>query len=184
MIRMNLIKNNKVSTEDVNLAKKAFGPDIGAIKGKITRSKSMPVMNNKIEIQKEMMTVQQNVTISMDGLSMNGLKFLTTVMHDIFYRTAQYVTDPIAPICAKCVDEVRGIYKKGGFSITEIHCDDKFHKAMNSYAINQEPHIHMNYALGNIGISKAEAKYYVALQQLCDEEKDNMNKIGCVGAGI
>eukprot|EP00957_Ditylum_brightwellii_P019404 1463888-Ditylum_brightwellii.AAC.1 len=36
MIRMNLIKNNKVSTEDVNLTKKAFGSDISAIKGKIT----------------------------------------------------------------------------------------------------------------------------------------------------
>eukprot|EP00957_Ditylum_brightwellii_P154026 11723142-Ditylum_brightwellii.AAC.1 len=36
MIRMNLIKSNKVSTEDVNLAKKAFGPDVGAIKGKTT----------------------------------------------------------------------------------------------------------------------------------------------------
>ena len=53
MIRMNLIKNNKVSTEDVNLAKKAFGPDAGAIKGKITRSKPTPVMNSKIEIPKE-----------------------------------------------------------------------------------------------------------------------------------
>eukprot|EP00957_Ditylum_brightwellii_P171690 13070544-Ditylum_brightwellii.AAC.1 len=36
MIKMNLIKNNKVSTEDVNLAKKAFGPDASAIKGKTT----------------------------------------------------------------------------------------------------------------------------------------------------
>ena len=37
MIRMNLIRNNEVTTEDVNLAKKAFGPDVGAIKGKTTR---------------------------------------------------------------------------------------------------------------------------------------------------
>eukprot|EP00957_Ditylum_brightwellii_P030673 2324392-Ditylum_brightwellii.AAC.1 len=60
MIRMNLIRNNKVSTDDVNLANKAFGPDVGAIKGKTTRSSSTPVMNNKIEILKELITVQQN----------------------------------------------------------------------------------------------------------------------------
>eukprot|EP00957_Ditylum_brightwellii_P016875 1272841-Ditylum_brightwellii.AAC.1 len=60
--------------------------------------------------------------------------------------TAQYVTSPIASVYAKCVDEVRGIYKKGGFSITEIHCDNEFHKAMDLYVINQEPPIHMNYA--------------------------------------
>ena len=29
MIRMNLIKNSKVTTEDINLAEKAFGPDVG-----------------------------------------------------------------------------------------------------------------------------------------------------------
>eukprot|EP00957_Ditylum_brightwellii_P057560 4364257-Ditylum_brightwellii.AAC.1 len=65
----------------------------------------MPVMNNKIEIPKELITVQQNIMILMDRLSLNGLKFLTTVMHDIFYHTAQYVTSPIASVYAKCVDE-------------------------------------------------------------------------------
>ena len=34
MIRMNLIKNAQITTEDINLAEKAFGPDIGVIKGK------------------------------------------------------------------------------------------------------------------------------------------------------
>eukprot|EP00957_Ditylum_brightwellii_P191449 14576133-Ditylum_brightwellii.AAC.1 len=60
MIRMNLIRKNKVSTDNVNLAQKAFGPDVGAIKGKTTRSRPAPVMNNKIEIPKELITVQQN----------------------------------------------------------------------------------------------------------------------------
>ena len=31
MIRMNLIRNNKVITEDVNLVEKEFGHDVGAI---------------------------------------------------------------------------------------------------------------------------------------------------------
>ena len=82
----------------------------------------------------------------MDGLSVNGLKFVTTVVHDIFYRTAQYVTSPIASVYAKCVDEVRGIYKKGGL----------FHKAMDSYAINQEPPIYMNYASAQEHVPRAE----------------------------
>eukprot|EP00957_Ditylum_brightwellii_P169438 12895953-Ditylum_brightwellii.AAC.1 len=32
LIRMNLIRNNEETTNDVNLATRAFGPDIGAIK--------------------------------------------------------------------------------------------------------------------------------------------------------
>ncbi len=42
MICMNLIKNNSVTTGDVNPATKAYGPDVGAIKGKTTRSKPTP----------------------------------------------------------------------------------------------------------------------------------------------
>ena len=38
IICMNLIKNNTVTTADVNLATKAYGPDVGGIKGKTTRS--------------------------------------------------------------------------------------------------------------------------------------------------
>ena len=37
MIRMNLIHNNKITTKDVNLVLKVFGPDVATIKGKITR---------------------------------------------------------------------------------------------------------------------------------------------------
>ena len=39
MRKMNLIKNSKITTADINLAEKAFGPDVGEIKGKTTRSK-------------------------------------------------------------------------------------------------------------------------------------------------
>ena len=38
MLCMNLIKNAKVTTKDINLAEKAFGPDVGYLKSKTTRS--------------------------------------------------------------------------------------------------------------------------------------------------
>ena len=37
-------------------------------------------------------------------------------------------------------------YKLRGFKITEVHCDNKFHKVMDNYSINQDPLIQMNYA--------------------------------------
>ena len=55
MIRMNLIKNNNVTTEDVHLATKVYGPDAGAIKGKTTRQKPIPVTSNIIKIPKELL---------------------------------------------------------------------------------------------------------------------------------
>ena len=42
-IRMNLIKNNTVTTEDMQLAEKIYGPDLDGIKNISTRNKPMVV---------------------------------------------------------------------------------------------------------------------------------------------
>eukprot|EP00957_Ditylum_brightwellii_P060492 4593038-Ditylum_brightwellii.AAC.1 len=54
MVHMNLIINNEVTTDDANLATRAFGPVIRAIKGKTTCSKPTPVTSNMIEIPQEL----------------------------------------------------------------------------------------------------------------------------------
>ncbi len=59
MIRMNIIKNNEVTTADVNSATKAYGPDVGEIKGKTTRSKPVPVTSDIMEIPDKLLEVQQ-----------------------------------------------------------------------------------------------------------------------------
>jgi predicted HAD superfamily hydrolase len=35
IIQMNTIKNNPVTTEDINITEKMFGPDISSLKGKL-----------------------------------------------------------------------------------------------------------------------------------------------------
>jgi hypothetical protein len=79
MIRMNLIRNNEVTTKDVNLAEKAFGPGIATIKAKTTRSRPEPVRENLIVIPDELAEVNRDVEISADGITVNGMKFFTTI---------------------------------------------------------------------------------------------------------
>ena len=141
MIRMNLIKNNVVTTDDVNLALKAYGPDVGGIKGKTTRSRPTPVANNLVEIPEELLDIQQDLIVSIDGLTVNSLKFLSTISHDLYYRTAQYVSEPVASVYEKCIDELLAVYKKGGFTISEIHCDNEFRKVMDPLSARQDPPI-------------------------------------------
>lgn len=146
MVRINLIRNNKVTTKDVNIAIKTFGPDIGTIKGKTTRQKPPLIIDNHIEIPEELVRVNREVTMSIGGLSVNSLKFLTTISHNIFYRTAQYLSNATAINYEKCIDEIKGIYKKGGFKLNKIHCNNKFQKTLDSYTSNQDPPINVNYA--------------------------------------
>ena len=91
MIRINLIRINIVATADVNLATKVFGPDIGSIKGKTNRRKPTPVVSNIVDIPDELLELQKDLTLSLDGMTINSLNFLTTISHDLMYRTAQYV---------------------------------------------------------------------------------------------
>jgi hypothetical protein len=156
MIRMNLIKNNVVTTADVNLATKAYGPDVGAIKGKTTRRKPTQVASNIVEIPDELLEIQQDLTLSMDGLTVNSLKFLSTISHDLFYRTAQYVAKPVSSIYEGCIDELLALYKRGGFTISEIHCDNEFRKVMDPLSARQDPPIKMNYAAAQEHVPRAE----------------------------
>jgi hypothetical protein len=57
MIHMHLIKNCGVTTEDVNLAQKAYDPDISGIKGKTTRRKPITVVDNTVEIPEELLEI-------------------------------------------------------------------------------------------------------------------------------
>ena len=112
---MNLIKNNLVTTQDVDIAQKIFGEDVGALKGKSTRSKHIPVVKDTIEIPRELVDAQQAVVLCIDGLSVNGLSFLTTISRNLYYRTAQYVKQPTVTCYREALQHVFRIYRQGGF---------------------------------------------------------------------
>jgi hypothetical protein len=155
-IRMNLIWNNVVTTEDVNLAVKVFGADIGSVKDKTTRSCPKPVMSNIIEIPDELLEVQKDVTLSMDGMTVNSLKFLTTISHEIFYRTSQYVSSPVASEYDQRLEEIIRLYKHGQFQVTAIHCDNEFHKVLDPFSARQNPTITVNYAAAQEHVPRAK----------------------------
>jgi hypothetical protein len=69
-------------------------------------------------------------------MTVNSLKFLTTISHEIFYCTAQYVSKAVASVYDKSLDEIVWLYKHGQFQVTEIHCDNEFHKVMAPFSVS------------------------------------------------
>jgi hypothetical protein len=104
---MNAIRNNPVTIEDVNISEMIFGSNIGRIKGKTTRSKPNPVISDYIEIPSELIDKQQNVTLCIDTMFVNGVAFLTTILRNIMYRTAEAIKnqgkDEYVESIKKCV---------------------------------------------------------------------------------
>ena len=76
IIRMNLIKDCKENTEDMNLAERVYGPHISSLKGKSARTKSAPVTSNIIELPEELLSIQEDITLSINNMQVSSLKFL------------------------------------------------------------------------------------------------------------
>jgi hypothetical protein len=157
MIRMNLIWNNVITrTEDINLTTKAYGDDIGTIKGKTTRKRPAPAMSNLVEIPSELLKVQKDAILSIDGMTVNLMKFLTTISHELFYWTTQYILANVASEYEKFMDELMAVYRRGQSTVNEVHCNNEFHKLMDHYSAKQDLPITMNYAAAQEHVPRAE----------------------------
>ena len=83
IICMNTTHNNPVTTDDIKIAEKIFGPDVGTLRGKTTCRKLLPVLNDYIKIPKELIKAQREVNLCMDGMKVNRQSFLTTISRNI-----------------------------------------------------------------------------------------------------
>ena len=122
----NFIANCPVTSEEVDLAEKIFGPDTGSLKGKTTRTKPAPVVSDYISIPLELVEAQKKVTLCIDVVFVNGLPFLATVSRRLMYRTAQHIPDRSQQSFMDVLKVVFNIYKKAGFTIGTVLADLEF----------------------------------------------------------
>jgi hypothetical protein len=120
ILRMNIIANDPVTIEDIKIAKQIFGSNIGSLKGKTTRQKLIPVVDDYIAIPEELYAKQQDIVLCIDGIKVNGMLFLTTVSKNILYQTAQYVESKSISQFKEALKEIIMLYNKAGFKIKEI----------------------------------------------------------------
>ena len=93
----------------------------------------MPVVRSIVEITKELLELKQDLKVLMDGLTVNSLNFLSTISHELYYRTAEYVTKPVAFVYKGCIEKLLTVHKKGGLNITTTRCDNEFCKVMDPF---------------------------------------------------
>jgi len=83
ILRQNIIKNCPVTVEDVNIAEKIFGPDIGALKGKTVRKAPIRVKEDLVEIPPEIYDKHKDIVYCMDIMYVNGMPMLTGIDRSI-----------------------------------------------------------------------------------------------------
>jgi hypothetical protein len=112
------------------------------LKGKTTRQKPAPVVLDYIEIPEELITNHNNAVLCIDGMKINGVPFLTTILRNIMYRTAAWIPSQTSKAYRSVLDNIFSIYNKAGIKITTIHCDNEFRPLMQEL----QDKVTMNYA--------------------------------------
>ena len=129
---MNLINDNEIATKEIDLSKKVCGLDTWSIKWKSTRSRPKQAIHQYFCLSKELVESNEDVTLSIDGLQVNKVRFLTSVAHNLCCQTTQPL--PAKTTFDNCVEkheELDLLCKENNFNLKETHVDIKFKKSCN-----------------------------------------------------
>ena len=159
ILQMNMIKNCPVTTKDIDLAEKIFGPDIASLKGKRTWCKLTPVVQDIIEIPHELMEAQQDIDLCFNTLYINKLPFLVTVSKCILYCTIKWLPDETSASYAKALKTVIWLYLQADFQIATMSCDQEYHPLMD--LLDDEYQAKLNFASAQEHVPEAECNIWV-----------------------
>jgi len=152
-ISMNLIRNCPVTVEDINNSEKIFGADIPSMKGKVTRKKPTPVVEDIIELPEELRMTQKHVTLCVDVMHVNSLTFLTTISRNLYYRSAQHIKTTSKAEFMKAFKTLFMMYHNAGFIIKNINADNAFKPLMEEMS---KFNVRMNFTSAQEHVPEAE----------------------------
>jgi hypothetical protein len=76
VIKSNQIKDFHVTVQYIDVPRNIWGKNIAALKGKTTRSKSIPVARDYVKVPMEQMKIHKEVFLATDIFFVNKIPFL------------------------------------------------------------------------------------------------------------
>ena len=123
----NSIQNCPVTLADAKRAVKIYGPDLGFLKGKMTRRKGAHVPSfTPTALPSYIMEHHQQITLYEDFFFVQGIPFLHTISNKLNFRTATHVTDRQKATMVSETTKIRDLYEDRGFNVVDIHADLEF----------------------------------------------------------
>ena len=126
IIRSHQIKDSPVTVQDVEVAISIWGKNISALKGKMTRKKSIPVSRDYVKVPKELLKLHQEVFMMADIFFVNKIPFFITLSHKICFTAVNHLANRTVPHIFKAFKEIYQYYLQRGFHITVLHVDGEF----------------------------------------------------------
>ena len=137
IIQTKQISNCPVVLEDVKIFETIYGPDVYALKGKTTQTKSEVVVSDNIEVPQELVEAHKGIKLCADIFFINKVGMLVTISKSIKYGTAYYVKDKTKETLMTALDATFSKYNSSGFEIVEFHADNDFNCIKTELQKNQ-----------------------------------------------
>jgi hypothetical protein len=139
-VEHNVIGNNPFTRRDIRIAKQIFGPDVPAMKGKTTKSKSkMPREDEITGLPYNIIKVYSNVHLSIDVMHVNGIKFLISYSKHIGMLQTYCVRKNNRDTILDCKSKMMKTYRcRNIFKVVSIEADRAFESIR--HVLQDEPY--------------------------------------------
>ena len=112
--------------EDINICEDIFGPDIYSLKGKTVRSNPKVVVNDYIEVPRELITTHQDVELCADIMYIQGVMFLVAISKNIKLISIVNIEKRLMSLLQEAFNKIFRTYNKARFYITKLHVYPEF----------------------------------------------------------
>jgi hypothetical protein len=122
-----MLPNCPITREDVIIAEQIYGPNLGGLKGRTTRTSSPKSDGIAVTgVPPEILKYHQNVTLSIDFMFINGIPFLVTISKGIKFGTITHIQNQKLDTIRIALERISSMYSACGSCVTLIKADNEF----------------------------------------------------------
>ncbi len=115
--KANMLKDGPVTSQDVNVALKIWGPNVALLKEKTVRWKPPFVMEDVIEVPKEIQQLHKRVTLTIDIFFVNSVPYFVTLRLRICFLLVMHLQNRKFGTIFKALKAIHNFYLQRGFQI-------------------------------------------------------------------
>ena len=145
---------------------KIWGPNIAALKGKTTQSTPKHVITVIVKIPVEIRVLHKFITISIDILFVNKIKFFITLSQKICFTTVTHLLNPKTDTIFKAFKGIFKYYYQCGFQLMVVTSDSGF-KPLDKVMVELPGAPCLNLTTANDHEPYVERKIRVIKERLC-----------------
>ena len=128
-----LIANLPIGCTDITAAEQIFGPNLGALKDKMPKHRSLPVDDKIDGVPPSILECFQKVVLAIDLMFVNKLPFLITISRGLHFGTIESLPNCQIPTVTAALSRVVQTYCWHGFCIVTTLVDPEFEPLQTSF---------------------------------------------------